>query len=123
MARGDGAMRTAIVMLLATVPWSLSAQTATQKQNLDGYIASLRACARAHAPEAQAAGVRTQDEAVKYFAKVCIPVLGLFLTGSDADHQKSSADDLKDMGALPPGIFRAAFREGWTAFIERMDGR
>jgi hypothetical protein len=72
------------------------------KQNVDEYIANLRACARAHAPEAQAAGVRTQDEAIKYFSKVCIPVLGLFLTGSDADHRKSSADDLKDMGALPP---------------------
>ena len=110
-------------MLLATAPWSLSAQTATQKQNLDEYISNLRACARAHAPEAQAAGVRTQDEEVKYFSKACIPVLGLFLMGSDIDHQKGSADELKDMGAPPPGIFRAAFREEWAAFIERMDRR
>jgi hypothetical protein len=118
-----GPLRTAIVMLLATVPWSASAQTATQKQNLDEYISNLRACAQAHAPEAQAAGVRTSDEAAKYFAKKCIPVLGLFLIGSDVDHQKRSADELKDMGAPPPGIFRAAFKEEWAVFIDRMDKR
>jgi hypothetical protein len=116
-------LKTAIVMLIAAVPWFVSAQTTTQKQNLDEYISSLRDCARAHALEAKAAGVRTPDEAASYFAKVCIPVLGLFLIGSDVDHQNTSTDDLKDVGSPQPGIFRAAFREEWAAFIERMDGR
>lgn len=111
------------MVLLATLSWSVSAETVTQKQNLDEYISNLRACAQAHAPEAQAAGVRTPDEAAKYFSKVCIPVLGLFLLGSDVDHQKRSADELKDMGVLSPGIFRVVFQEEWVAFIERMDGR
>jgi hypothetical protein len=119
-------MRTVIVMLLATVPWSLSAQTAAQKQNLDEYISNLRACAQAHASEAQAAGVRTPDEAANYFVKVCIssiPVLGLFLAGPDVDGQKKSSDVFKDMGAPQPGIYRAVFREEWAAFIERTDKR
>jgi type II secretory pathway pseudopilin PulG len=113
----------AIVMALALVPWSVSAQTAAQKQNLDEYISNLRTCAQAHASEAQATGVRTPDEAAKYFSKACIPVLGLYLLGSDVDRQNRSVDDLKDMGAPPPGISRAVFREEWSAFLERMDKR
>jgi hypothetical protein len=116
-------LKAAIVTALAIVPWSVCAQTAAQKQNLDEYISNLRTCAQAHASEAQAAGVRTPDEAAKYFAKVCIPVLGLFLLGPDVDGQKKSTDELKDMGAVQPGITRAVFREEWAAFIERMDRR
>jgi hypothetical protein len=116
-------LKAAIVMALAIVPWSVSAQTAAQKQNLDEYISNLRTCAQAHASEAQAAGVRTPDEAAKYFSKVCISVLGLYLMGSDVDRQNRSVAELKDMGAPPPGIFRAAFREEWAAFLERMDRR
>jgi hypothetical protein len=119
-------LKAAIAMALAIVPWSVSAQTAAQKQNLDEYISNLRTCAQAHASEAQAAGVRTPDEAAKYFAKVCIsaiPVLGLFLPGPDVDGQKKSTGELKDMGAPQPGIVRAVFREEWAAFIEGMDRR
>jgi hypothetical protein len=93
------------------------------KQSLDEYISSLRTCAQSHASEAQAAGVRTPDEAANYFSKICIPVLGLYLMGSDVDRQNRTAVDLKEMGAPPPGIFRAAFREEWAAFLARMGGR
>jgi hypothetical protein len=113
-------------MALAIVPWSVSAQTAAQKQNLDEYISNLRACAQAHASEARAAGVRTPDEAASYFVKVCIsaiPVLGLFLAGPDVDGQKKSSDEIKDMGTPQPGIYRAVFREEWAAFIGRTDKR
>jgi hypothetical protein len=115
-------VRTAIALLLATLLWPVSAQTA-EKENLNEFIFKLRACARAHAPEAQAAGVRRPDEAANYFAKVCIPVLGLFLLGSDDDQKKKLDGDPKEMGALPPGIIRIAFREEWAAFIATTDKR
>ena len=102
-------MKAAIAMALAIVPWSVSAQTAAQKQNLDEYIANLRTCAQAHASEARAAGVRTPDEAAKYLSKVCIPVFGLFLLGPDVDGQKKSTDEFKDMGTVRPGMLRAVF--------------
>ena len=115
-------MRTAITLLLAIVLWPVSAQTA-QNENLNEEISKLRACARAHAPEAQAPGVRTPDEAANYFFKACIPVLGLFLMGSDLDQKKRLDDDPKEVGTLTPGIIRIAFREEWAAFIERTDKR
>jgi hypothetical protein len=52
-----------------------------------------------------------------------MPVLGLILMGSNVERQNKSAGDLKDMGAVPPGIFRAAVIEEWAAFLERMDRR
>jgi hypothetical protein len=119
----SGPLRTSIVMLLATVAWSVSAQTAARNENLNEEISKLRACARAHAPEAQAAGVRTPNEAANYFFKACIPVLGLILMGSDADQKKRLDDDPKEGGALTPGKIRIAFREEWAAFIERTDKR
>jgi hypothetical protein len=115
-------LRTAIALLLATLLWPVSAQTA-QNVNLNEFISKLRACAQAHAPEAQAAGVRTPDEASNYFVKVCVPVLGLFLMGSEVDQKKRLDDDLKEVAALPPGIIRITFREEWAAFIERTDKR
>jgi hypothetical protein len=96
-----GQLRTAITLLLATLLWPVSAQTA-QNVNLNEEISKLRACARARAPEAQAAGVRTSDEAANYFFEACIPVLGLFLMGSDVD-------------------LRIAFSEEWNAFMGRTD--
>jgi hypothetical protein len=116
-------LKAAVVMALVIVPWSASAQTAAQKQNLDEYISNLRTCAKAHASEAWASGVRAPDEAAKYFAKICIPLLGLFLVGPDVDRQNRSADGLNDIGAVPPGIFRATFREEWAAFLEQADRR
>jgi hypothetical protein len=115
-----GQLRTEIALLLATVLWPVSAQTA-QNENLNEYISKLRACARVHAPEAQAAGVRTPDEAANYFFKACIPILGLFLMGSDVDQKKRLDDDPKEVGALTPGIIRNAFREEWTAFMGMTD--
>ena len=47
------ALRTAITLLLATVPWSVSAQTA-QNENLKEVISNRRACVRTYAPAAQA---------------------------------------------------------------------
>jgi hypothetical protein len=115
-------LRTAIALLLATLLWPVSAQTA-QNENLNQYISKLRACARAHAPEAQAAGVRTPNEAANYFFKVCVLVVGLILMGSDVDQKKRLDDDLKEVGPLPPGIIRIAFREEWAAFIENTGSR
>ena len=113
-------MRTAIAPLLAILLWPVLAQTA-QNENLNEEISKLRACARAHAPEAQAAGVRTPDEAANFFIKVCVPVVGLILMGSDVDQKKRLDDDLKEVGALPPGMIRIVFREEWVALLERTD--
>jgi len=38
--------------------------------------------------------------------------------GSDVDQKMRLDDDLKEVGALTPGIIRMAFREEWVAFLE-----
>ena len=103
----SGPLRTAIVLLLATVPWSVSAQITTQKESPSEFISTVRSCARTHAPEAQVAGVRTPEQAADYFFKVCVPVLGL----------------LKDETSPPFGTIRAAVKEEWAAFNGRIDKR
>jgi hypothetical protein len=104
---GAGHMICASTVLFAMfiLPISALAQTSADEQ-----LSAYRACARAHALKAQAAGARTPDEAVAYFGKVCLPTLGLSLGSNDVSKNK--------LEPLAPGILRALFREEWTAFIE-----
>jgi hypothetical protein len=96
-------LRTAIALLLATVPLSVSAQTPQNEQRRQ-VISNLKACVRTHAPEAQAAGVQTIGDPVNYFIRVCSPPI------TDLDPAK--------VGAIPPGIFRVTIREEWNTITE-----
>jgi len=98
-----GPLRTAVTLLLATLPWSVSAQTA-HNEKLRQVVSNLRACVRAYAPTAQAAGVQTTSDAVNFFIKTCSPPL------SDLAPE--------NVGAIPPGTLRIAIGDEWTAFIE-----
>ena len=95
---------TAVFIMLILPIWAL-AQTSADEQ-----LGAYRACARAHAPEAQAAGARTLDEAVAYFGKVCLPTLQLSYGSNDVSKNQPEP--------LAPGILRVLFREEWIAFIE-----
>lgn len=92
-------MRIAITLLLAIVPWSASAQIG-QHEKLDEVIAGIRACVRAHAPEAQAAAAKGVSDTVDYLMRVCSPPI------TDLDPAK--------VGAVPPGILRVAIAEEWN---------
>jgi hypothetical protein len=96
---------TTVLLAMLVLPISALAQTSADEQ-----LSAYRACARAHAPEAQAAGARTHDEAVAYFGKVCLPTLGLSLGSNDVSKDKPEP--------LRPAILRVVFREEWIAFIE-----
>jgi hypothetical protein len=96
---------TTVLFAMLILPISALAQTSADEQ-----LSAYRACARAHAPEAQAAGARTPDEGVAYFGKVCLPTLGLSLGSNDISKGKPEP--------LAPGILRVLFREEWIAFIE-----
>ena len=105
-----GRLRIAIALLLATVPWSVRAQT-TQSENLRQFVSELKACVRAHAPAAQAAGVQTTSDAVDFFIKACIPPVRL----SDLVSANAASADL---GAVPPGMFRHVIGDEWAALME-----
>lgn len=64
-----------------------------------------------HAPDAQAAGVRTLDDAASYAMRACLPLLGIFLDPNASSKWEVAVE------ALPPGIFRAVLREEWGNFM------
>src|SRR4051812_44527464 len=92
-------MRGATALLLGSLPFSALAQTSDSEQ-----LSAYRACARAHAFEAQAAGVRTPDGAVAYFGKVCLPAPGLLLGSRAGSNEK--------LEALVPRMLRHSERNG-----------
>jgi type II secretory pathway pseudopilin PulG len=97
-----GVPRTAIALLLTTVSWSASAQTA-QNEQLRQVISNLKTCVRMRAPEAQANGVDTTGDAVEYLVRTCSP----------------RVTELENVGAVPPGIFRITIDEECAAFVKR----
>jgi hypothetical protein len=64
-----------------------------------------------HARDAQAAGVRTLEDAASYAMRACLPLFGIFL-----DPNVSSKGEVAEE-ALPPGIFRAVLKEEWGNFL------
>ncbi|MCP1767921.1 hypothetical protein ABIF64_004251 [Bradyrhizobium japonicum] len=64
-----------------------------------------------HAHDAQAAGIRTLEDAASYAMRACLPLFGIFL-----DPSASSKGEVAEE-ALPPGIFRAVLREEWGNFL------
>jgi hypothetical protein len=107
----------AILVLLPMLPFSVFAQTPQAEKP---YASQFRACVRAHAADAQAAGVRTEDDAKNYSIKVCAPLFGMFLGSNDAS--PPSPNIPKDE-AVPPGLFRVIVREEWRDFLEQRDKR
>lgn len=120
-----GPLRTAITLLLATVPWSVSAQTTAQTENLLQVIFKLKTCVRTHAPVAQAAGVQKPSDAINFFIKTCIPpasVLGN-ADAASAEPGTLSLSDLNNVGAMPPGVFRRIIGEEWASLVEETRAR
>ncbi len=103
-------MRAAILISLLTLLPQLSAQTHHGEQPS---VSRFRACVRLHAPDAQAAGVRTPEDAASYAMKACMPLFGIFLD----PNASSKAEVLEEV--LPPGIFRAVLKEEWRDFVEQ----
>jgi hypothetical protein len=108
-------LRTAITLLLATVSWPVSAQTAAQNENLLQLLSKLRICVRANAPAAHAAGMKNTSDATDFLIKRCIPPLVL-LGDADAAPPRPgmlSQSDFGNVGAMPPGILRRVVGEEW----------
>lgn len=103
-------MSAAIVPLLLTLPFAASAETPQGEQSS---VSRLRTCVRSHARDAQAAGVRTPDDAASYFVKVCLPLFGMFLESNNTAKEE----------ALPPGIYRNVIRQEWSGFVDQGDSR
>lgn len=93
-----------------TLSPQLSAQTHHGEQPS---VSRFRACVRLHAPDAQAAEVRTLEDAASYAMKACIPLFGIFLD----PNASSKAEVLEEV--LPPGVYRAVLREEWGNFVEQ----
>ena len=109
-------MRTAILLFLLALPLSVTAQT---PQGENAYVSDFRACVRAHAADAQAAGVRTEDEAADYAVKMCAPLFGVFLGSNNI----SPRSNIPAAEAVPPGLFRVIVRQEWSDFLEQRDKR
>jgi hypothetical protein len=114
----DAQMRIAIALLLATVPWSVSAQTG-KDEKLNEVIAKLRACVRTYAPAAQAAGTQSTRNAINFLMEACLPPLRV----SDLTNPGTipspppgalSLSDLANVGAIYPGLFRHVISEEWA---------
>lgn len=97
-------MRVAILISLLAFSPQLVAQTHDEKQPSGSHF---RACVRLHAPDAQAAGVRTAEDAASYAMKACMPMFGIFLD----TNASSKAEILEE--APPPGSYRVILREEW----------
>jgi hypothetical protein len=116
-------LRTAITLLLATVPWSVPAQTAAPNENLLQLLSKLKTCVRENAPAAQTAGMQNTNDAIKFFIETCTPPLSVSaLTNPGAAPPSRpgmlSQSDFANVGAVPPGIFRRVIGEEWASFVE-----
>jgi hypothetical protein len=112
-------MRTAITLLLATVPWSVSAQTA-QDENLKEVISKLRACVRIYAPAAQTAEMQSTSDAINFFIKTCTPPVSFLgnAGAAPAGPGMLSLSDFANVGAIPPGVLRRVIDKEWATFVE-----
>jgi hypothetical protein len=118
-----GPLRVAITLLFATLPWSVSAQTAAQNDNLLQLLSKLKTCVRTYAPAAQAAGVQKASDAINFLIETCTPPLSVgALTNPGAAPPPRrgvlSQNDFANVGAMPPGIFRRVIGEEWDSFVE-----
>jgi hypothetical protein len=113
-------LKTAITVLLAIAPWSVSAQPASQNENLLQLLSKLRTCVRAHASAAEAAGTEDTNNTINFFLKACVSPVSAFLGGASAAQiepgmiSRNDFDPAK-VGAIPPGIFRRVIREEWVS--------
>jgi hypothetical protein len=111
----ERALRATVLASLLILPFSAAAQTPRDEKP---YVSEFRACVRSHTTDAQAAGVRTENQAVDYAIKTCAPLFGVFL-GSGSTSSPTSSTPAGD--ALPPGLFRVIVRQEWGDFIGQRD--
>jgi hypothetical protein len=123
----DAQVKIAVALLLATVPWSASAET-DQNEKRDEVIAKLRACVRMYAPAAQVARTQNNRDPVEFLIETCSPPLRV----TDLAHPKAASgsqpgailpSDLAGVGAIPPGLFRHIVGEEWTIFRDQKSPR
>jgi hypothetical protein len=107
-------LKAVILVSLLTLPFSATAQTPRGEQP---FVSDFRACVRSHTADAQAAGVRTANEAEDYFFKACIPPLFELIPGSGSFLPPSNNIAMGE--SVPPGLFRTIVREEWRDFIEQ----
>ena len=112
-------LRIAIVFLLATVPWSVSAET-SENEKLNEVLAKLRACVRTYAPAARTQNARNP---LNFLIETCSPPLrasDLTSPGASPDAKPGalSPNDLAGVGAIPPGLFRHVVSEEWADIID-----
>jgi hypothetical protein len=117
-SKWDWPLKNVIALLLTSLPWTASAQTAVQSDSLQELLLKLRACVRANAPAMQAAGIKNVNEATNLLSGKCGPQSGLLIGPG-----KLSLDDFANVGPLPPGILRRAASEEWVSFIEETRAR
>ena len=122
-----GQLRTAIAILLATMSWSVSAQTA-QNEKLNEVISKLRACVRTYAPAAQAAGTQNTRDATNFLIETCLPPFRMsdLLNPGAASSPRSGAlspSDLANVGAIAPGLFRHVIGEELSEIFDQTRAR
>lgn len=106
-------LRAAVLASLLMLPFSAAAQT---PQDEKPYVSDFRACVRLNTTGARAAGVRTEDQAVDYALKRCMPLFGVFMGSVNTLPLSSS---IPEGEAVPPGLFRVIVRQEWGDFIGR----
>jgi hypothetical protein len=107
-------LKATVLVLLLMLPWSVAAQTPRPDTP---YAANFRACVRSHAADAQAAGVRTANEVMDYFEKVCLPSFSEILQGSS--NTSPPLDNIPMGEAVQPGLLRVIVKEEWRDFTAR----
>jgi hypothetical protein len=105
-----GRAKFCVAVLLGILPWSASAQSARDADQLQPVISNLRACVRTNAPAARNAGVQTMNEATQFFSQQCSATLSNDLAKANP-------------GAVPPGRFRAVIGEEWAEQKAEFDSK
>lgn len=93
-----------------SVVWSCAASALDAATEATPLVRNLRQCVRAHAAEAVASGVRTEEDG-DFFRRRCLAdPIDLF-----AGRVSEPSRDIAPV-ALAPGVLRAVIREEWAAY-------
>lgn len=98
-----------VVIASLVLTTAATAQPAPDTAKFQPTILNLRACIRANAPPAHIAGIRSYDEAFRYFLNRCYVPFSTSLASLGASDAAT-------------GSFRLIVREEWAAFREHISG-